>query len=257
MARADFARLLDEAQRQGKPVEPLTSLEPELSVADAYKIQDELVALRVSRGEKVVGYKMGLTSKAKMQQMGVSSPIMATLTDAMERPCGGVVELAGSIHPKGEPEIAFRLARDLRGKVSAQEALSACDGVCTAIDLLDSRYRDFKFTLPDVIADNASCFGFVLGPWRPVPSMDVLSGLAMTLSLNGKVVSSGSSEAIYGHPAESLAALNVLLNASGRFLKRGDVVLAGAASPAVALKAGNHVEVAVETLAPALFDVRG
>lgn len=254
--RTDFARLLDEAQRQGKPVEPLTSLEPGLSVADAYKIQDELVALRVSRGEKIVGYKMGLTSKAKMQQMGVSSPIMAILTDGMERPCGGTVELAGSIHPKGEPEIAFRLARDLRGKVSAQEALSACDGGCAAIDLLDSRYRDFKFTLPDVIADNASCFGFVLGPWHPAPSMDALSGLAMTLSLNGKVVSSGSSEAIYGHPAESLAALCALLDESGRFLKRGSVVLAGAASPAVALKACNRVEVAVESLGAAVFDVR-
>ena len=253
--RTDFARLLDEAQRQGKSVEPLTSLEPGLSVADAYKIQDELAALRVGRGEKVVGYKMGLTSKAKMQQMGVSSPIMATLTDAMERPSGGTVELAGSIHPKGEPAIGFRLARDLRGKVGAQEALSACDGVCAAIDLLDSRYRDFKFTLPDVIADNASCFGFVLGPWHSVPSMEALSGLAMALSLNGKVVSSGTSEAIYGHPAESLAALCALLDQSGRYLKRGSVVLAGAASPAVALKAGNRVEVAVDSLGAAAFEV--
>ncbi len=256
MARTDFARLLDEAQRLGKPIEPLTSLEPQLSVAQAYAIQNELVALRVGRGEKVAGLKMGLTSKAKMEQMGVRSPIFAVLTDKMERPCGGVLELAGSIHPKAEPEIGFRLARDINGRVTAEEALAACDAVCAAMDILDSRYRDFKFTLPDVIADNASCFGFVLGPWHPVPSMAGLSALRMTLSLNGKVVSAGSSEAIYGHPAQSLAALCSLLADSGRFLKRGSVVLAGAASPAVALKAGNRVEVSVEGLGAAVIDVR-
>lgn len=255
-ARTDFARLLDEAQRLGKPIEPLTRLEPRLSVAQAYTIQDELVALRVGRGEKVAGLKMGLTSKAKMEQMGVRSPIFAVLTDAMERPCGGILELAGSIHPKGEPEIAFRLARDISGRVSAEAALSACDGVCAAMDILDSRYRDFKFTLPDVIADNASCFGFVLGAWHPVPSMAGLSRLSVTLSLNGKIVSAGSSEAIYGHPAQSLAALCALLDEDGRSLKHGSVVLAGAASPAAALKAGDRVEAAVAGMGAAVIDAR-
>lgn len=254
--RTDCARLLDEAQQQAKPIDPLTTLKPQLSVADAYKIQDQLVALRLARGERAVGLKMGLTSKAKMEQMGVRAPISAVLTDSMERPCGGSLSLSGSIHPRGEPEIAFRLARDLRGKVSAQEALAACDGVCAAMDILDSRYRDFKFLLPDVIADNASCFAFVLGPWQAAPTMAGLNRLRMTLAIDGKTVSAGLSEAIYGHPAQSLAALCALLEERGRMLKRGSVVLAGAAAPAVALKAGSRIETTVERLGTASLDVR-
>lgn len=254
-ARTDFARLLDEAQREAQPIAPLTSIEPQLSVADAYKIQDELVAFRLARGERVAGLKMGLTSKAKRKQMGVGSPICAVLTDRMERPCGGELSLAGSIHPKAEPEVAFRLARDLRGQVSAQEALAACDGVCAAMDILDSRYRDFKFTLPDVIADNASCFAFVLGPWQAVPTMAGLSGLSLTLTIDNKTVSAGLSEEIYGHPADSLAALCALLEDRGLILKRGSVVLAGAAAPAVALKAGGRIETAVEGLGVASLNV--
>lgn len=231
---AEQARRLETARAQGQAVECVADLD----LAAAYRVQDEGIRLREGAGDKPVGYKMGLTSKAKMKQMGVDTPIMGRLTASMRVASGSTIRLQGLIHPRVEPEIAFLVKRDLRGRPSLEEALAACSGACAALELIDSRYRDFKFTLPAVVADNCSSCAFVLGPDVRRPGDLDLGRLPITLSVNGKTVESGLSEAIYGHPGLALAELAAMLDARGLWVEAGSVVLAGAATAAVRLEAG-------------------
>lgn len=243
----DYARLLDEHVRSVRELVRLTASNPSLALEDAYLVQDAGVALRTARGETVVGLKMGLTSRAKMAQMGVDAPIYGVLLDSMRLEDGGTVALAGRIHPKIEPEIAFVTARDLRGPVTVDEVLDACSGVAPAMEVIDSRYLNFEFQLPDVVADNTSGSGFVVGALRPPRSVD-LADLRMTLSVDGEVVETGSSKEILGHPAESVAELCRMLHARGRHLPAGSVVLAGAATKAILLQPGRRYRLDVDGL---------
>ena len=245
---AALAERLDLAEREGRELEPLTAEHPGLPVDQAYEIQAELVRLKELRGERVVGYKMGLTSKAKMEQMGVHSPIFGVLTDRMRTEQDAPYPLSGSIHPRIEPEIAFEIGVEPPARPTAEQALAACARACAAMEIIDSRYRAFKFTLADVIADDCSCRGFVLGAWRPVPSMERLGELSMRLSVDGRNVRNGSSSHILGHPAASLQTLCGMLAERGLSLQRGDIVLAGAATEAVPLEAGSRFEAEVEEL---------
>jgi len=244
-----YASVLDHAALHAREVDRITLSLGELAIPDAYRIQDEVIASRVRRGEAVIGLKMGLTSLAKMRQMKVDSPIYGVLTDSMRIPAGGEIALPGRIHPKIEPEVAFILERDLSGPVDAATALSACSGVCAAMEIIDSRYRNFNFTLPDVIADNCSSSGFVLGEVIRSPSEVDLGNLGMMMEISGKGSQFGSSAAIYGHPAESLAELCRMLHARGLpGLKAGMIVLAGGATEAVMLEAGDRVSLSVQGL---------
>jgi 2-oxo-3-hexenedioate decarboxylase len=191
---------------------------------------------------------MGLTSKAKMKQMGVHNPIYGVITEKMKLASGSSFGFQGRIHPKIEPEIAFLIGKDLHGKVSTEEALAACSGVCAAMEIIDSRYRNFNFTLPDVIADNCSSSAFVLGETIRKPSEIDLGNLGMILEVNGKPAQFGSSSAIYGHPAASLAELCAMLAEQDQSLKAGDIVLAGAATAAIAFEAGQEVRTLVQDL---------
>lgn len=231
---AEHARRLETARSQAQAVECIAGLD----LAAAYRIQDEGIRLRAAAGDKPVGYKMGLTSKAKMKQMGVDTPIMGRLTESMRVTSGSSLGLGGLIHPRVEPEIAFLVRRDLRGKPSLEESLAACSSVCAALEIIDSRYRDFKFTLPAVVADNCSSCAFVLGPDARRPEELELGRLPIELAVNGKTVESGSSEAIYGHPGLALAELAAMLDARGLWLEAGSIVLAGAATAAVLLEPG-------------------
>ena len=244
----ELAIRVDDAARNLEPLVMLTEAYPEMTLDDAYTIQRRSIAHRVSRGEKVVGMKMGLTSRAKMEQMGVHNPIYGHLTDAMMLSDGEIIERAKYCHPRVEPEIAFVLGQDLRGKVTAQQALAAVDGVYGALEIIDSRYKDFKFTLIDVVADNASSSGFALGAApRSAEALD-LGNLGMVLSVNGEVVETGSSAAILEHPARSLAALATMLAARDEGLKAGQVVLAGGATKAVHVHPGDEVLLEVDQL---------
>ncbi len=242
-----LARILDGAARKAVPV-PMISLEYDgLTEDDGYAIQRMSMRRRQARGEKVIGMKMGLTSRAKMVQVGVHEPIYGTLTDAMLVPDGGVVEMAAHCHPRVEPEICFRLSAPLSGEVTQEQALAACDGVCAALEVIDSRYENFKFTLADVVADNASSTKFVLGTWHD-PTTDV-SDLKMVMRA-GDEVREGSSQAILDHPLLSLCAL-----ASRVPLEAGWVVMCGASTAAVHLAAGMSVELEVATLGRVGFTV--
>jgi 2-oxo-3-hexenedioate decarboxylase len=202
-------------------------------IDDPYAVQRELVDLRLARGETIAGVKLGLTSKAKMQQMGVDSVIWGWLTDAMRVADGGVLDLGPRIHPKVEPEVAFLV----RG--------GAIAAVAPALEVIDSRWLDFKFTLDEVIADNTSAAGFVVGSWQPVP--DSVDRLGVQLILDGEVVQSGSTAAILGDPRLAFAEA---LRLAGT-LEDDWIVLAGAATAAVPVGAGQTVRVEVEGLGSA------
>lgn len=241
---AQFAAVVDEAARTATAIPQFTESGP-LGVEDAYAIQALAMERRFARGEKLAGVKMGLTSRAKMVQVGVNEVIWGRLTDAMRLEEGGTLSKKRYVHPRIEPELAFLLKRELSGVVSPVEALSAVEAIAPAMEIIDSRYRDFKFALPDVIADNSSSSGFVVGPWAR-PDQD-FSNLGIVMEVDGRVAQIGSTAAILGHPLRSLVAAARAAAAIGG-LKPGWIVLAGGATAAHALGVGQHVRTSVQKL---------
>ncbi|MFZ3555088.1 2-keto-4-pentenoate hydratase [Streptomyces sp. BH055] len=207
----------------------------ELSVADAYAVQQRLLERRLERGESFTGVKLGFTSRAKMEQMGVSDVIVGRLTDAMAYDDGDAVDLSSFIHPKVEPEVAFRLAADIDLDDSdGIDIEAAVDAVAPAMEIIDSRYRDFRFTYADVIADNTSAAAYVLGAWQPLQDVNDLEVRLETPA----TTATGSTAAILGAPVQ---ALHALLDMCRRYripLRAGDVILAGAATAAVPFTEG-------------------
>ena len=236
-AISSYAETVDEAARQAKAIPQFP--EGTFNVDTAYQVQSESIARRLQRGELRSGIKMGFTSRAKMQQMGVHDLIWGRLTDAMMIPEGDTVGMGRFIHPRVEPEIAFILGEDLCGRVSIPEAMSCVEAVAPALEIIDSRYRDFKFSLADVVADNASSSGYVIGPWC-APEEDI-SNLGIVMHINGRARQCGSTAAILGHPCRSLVHAARLAELAGVPLQAGWVVLAGAATAAEPLQAGDQV----------------
>ncbi len=240
-----LAERLDSAAANAKGTAQLSDSE-KLSVDEAYRIQSLSVARRISRGEKRIGMKLGFTSRAKMIQMGVDDLIWGRLTDRMLIEDGGTISMSSYVHPRAEPEIAFLLSKPLGANPSVPEALAAVEAVAPAMEIIDSRYKDFRFDLCDVVADNTSASGLVLGPWvGPPPD---ISNLGTILAVNGHPREIGSTAAILGHPARALVAGARLSAASGEPLEAGWIVMAGAATAAVALEAGNYVRTEIEWL---------
>jgi len=235
-----LARRLDEARLSGREVERLTLEFPDLTLEQAYRIMDAGLALRREHGERGVGLKMGLTSEAKRRQMGLGAPIYGVLTEEMR--VRGTFRMAGALHPKIEPELAFHFAEGLRGCPGRAEVLAACTGVCAALEILDSRYRDFKyFSLPDVVADNASSSHFVLADaWTDAAALD-LGELELAMAVDGVVCQRAPGKAISGDPLLSVVQLCQLLDSRGRALPPGSIVLAGAATVAEPLRVGQTV----------------
>jgi 2-oxo-3-hexenedioate decarboxylase len=249
-----IARSLDEAALARTPVPQLAQQGDELTLAQAYRVQEELLRLRTMRGEHLVGLKMGFTSEAKRAQMKIDDLIWGRLTDAMRIGSGATLALSHFIHPRIEPELAFLLEKPLRGSVSAAQARAAIGAVAPALEVLDSRYREFRFSLPDVIADNSSSAAFVIGEWRALPAD--LTNLPISMAFDGQAIESGSSAAIMGDPLRSLMAAARLAGESGLTLEAGWLVLAGGATAARPLLAGTRVSVAVESLGSAHLEVR-
>jgi len=241
----DIANTLDQAAATGSSVEQI-SLSQSITLPEAYEIQKLSIQQRLDRGEKLVGYKMGFTSRAKMLQMGVDDLIWGRLTDAMQVELGQEIDIAKYVHPRAEPEIAFLLKKPLSGKVSKEEALAAVEAIAPAIEIIDSRYKNFKFSLEDVVADNSSSSSFVLGEWQSKDSN--IDGLAMNLQVDNEVVASGSSNDILDHPINSLVEAARCIGAAGEELKAGQIILAGAATAAVALKPKQTISANVANL---------
>lgn len=240
-----FAQRLDDAATGVREIDNPGSED----VDGAYTIQEALVRRRLARGETLVGWKLGFTSLAKMAQMGVSDVIVGRLTSGMETPDGGTLPLSRWIHPRAEPEIAYRLARDVLPDDGPEaDVASLIDAVAPALEIIDSRYRDFRFTLADVIADNTSAAGFVIGPWTEIRAAGELGGRSVTLTVNGQVTETGSTDAILGHPLRAVPALLDMARRRGFELRAGQVVLAGAATAAVALAPDQLVAAEIDGL---------
>jgi 2-oxo-3-hexenedioate decarboxylase len=226
------AAALDAAQRDAEAMEQFGDRLP----GDfAYPVQAALLARRLRRGERPVGVKLGFTSEAKQAQMGLSEVIVGRLTDAMAIPDGSTVNLRRYIHPRVEPEVAFRLDRDVDPAEPEPGIRSAIGAVAPAMEVIDSRYRDFRFSLADVIADNTSAAGFVVGPWTDLGD---LADCQVELVIDGVAVQQGSTAAILGHPLLAADALVPIAHRLGIALPAGTVILAGAATAAVPLRPG-------------------
>jgi 2-oxo-3-hexenedioate decarboxylase len=248
----ELARTLDQAAAAARAV---PQLDAGLSLEDAYRVQARSIGLRLARGERRAGWKLGFTSRAKMEQMGLHEVIWGRLTDAMVVADGGGVAPERFIHPRVEPEVCFLLGEPLAGTVTPLRAARALAGVAPALELIDSRYRDFTFSLPDVVADNCSAAAIVVGPWSD-PATDV-GNLGLVLEVDGEIAQVGSTAAILGHPLRSLVAAARLVGAAGERLEPGDLLMAGGATEAVALRPGSRVRLEMERLGGVGFAMDG
>lgn len=244
-----LAEHLENAELQAFDVVKITGDYPDMDWEDAYAIQNEILRRKLARGSKVVGLKAGLTSFAKMKQMGVTTPVFGFLVDYFSVPDGGEIKHSELIHPKVEPEIVFVTKKALKGPgCHIAAVLAATDFVMPGIEIIDSRYRDFKFDLKSVIADNCSSSRFVLGgQMTPVDGID-LRTLGVVMEKNGEPVAIGAGAAVLGHPATAIAALANHLAQYGEEIPAGTMILSGGATEAVSVAPGDNVTLRIQTL---------
>jgi 2-oxo-3-hexenedioate decarboxylase len=246
---SQIAEVLASAERDRKELSPFTDEHPDLDVQTAYDAQWAGIERRVAAGERVVAAKLGLTSKAKQRVMNVDAPLYGWVTDRMLLPYGEPVELSRFIHPRVEPEIAFLLARPLAAPATVTSVLAATEAVFAAVDVLDSRYENFRFKLPDVVADNASAAGFLLGPRAVSPAqLEDLRLLGCVLRVDGDVVATAAGAAVMGHPAASVAWLVNRLAERGQTLDAGMLVFSGGLTEPVPLQVGTSVAAEIDQL---------
>lgn len=239
-----IAQELLDREQQRRDGGRVTEQFPGLDLDSAYVVQRELIRRRVTDGETVVGVKLGLTSRAKQRRMGIDSPLTAVLTDAMNVPNGVPLAADELIHPRVEPEIVFVMGERLHGPgVTAARALAAVRSVHAGLEVIDSRFADFSFALPDVVADNASSSRFVVCPDGISPDgLDLLLEAAVLIK-NGEVVDTATGAAVQGHPAEALALAANALAERGEGIEAGAIVLTGGLTDAVPVAPGDEIVV--------------
>jgi 2-oxo-3-hexenedioate decarboxylase len=237
-----MADALIAAERERKPVAPFTDAAPGLDAETGYQAQRMVVQHRLDRGERLIGAKLGLTSRVKQEAMGVHEPLYGWLTSGMAHPHGEPLPLGELIHPRAEPEIAFLIGREIRAPATITSVLEATEAVLAAVEVLDSRYEDFRFRLPDVVADNASGSRIVLGPRarRPGDLCD-LRLLGCVLRAQGDVVATAAGGAVMGHPAAAVAWLVNRLSPEDWRLEPGALVLSGGLTAPVPMRPGSVV----------------
>lgn len=243
--QATIARLaehLENCELEARDTSKITDDYPDMDWDDAYAIQDEIRRRKIARGHRIVGMKAGLTSHAKMKQMGVATPCFGFMADYFALPEGAECKVSELIHPKVEPEIAFVTKHALRGPgCHIGAVLAATDFVMPGIEVIDSRYRDFKFDLKSVIADNTSAARFVVGGMPVAASGIDLRTVGIVLEKNGEPVAFGAGAAVLGHPAAAIAMLANHLAKRGEEIPAGSLILSGGITEAVAVKAGDSV----------------
>ena len=249
---SEKANSLHNSARTQKPRGQFSTTE-QYTLEEAYKVQHELIQRRIEEGFPLIGVKMGFTSKAKMIQMGVDDMIIGQLTADMTIHKNQPFQKDLFIHPRAEPEIAFRLSKDITGPLTVDQLHLYIDGVASAIEVIDSRYDNFKFSLEDVVADNCSSSAYAVGDWREVPLG--LNGLDMTMTFDGIVTAQGNSDAILDNPFEALAAATRLASEYNIPLRAGMVVLAGASTAAHFIKDCSEIALDVDGLGVVSFDI--
>jgi 2-keto-4-pentenoate hydratase len=247
----ELGERLYQAERERQPLAPLTEGYQDMTAADAYAVQRVTVGLRQAAGEQVLGYKVGLTSKPMQQLLGVDQPDHGPILSAMLLPDGSEVPAAELIQPRVEAEIAFLLARPLRGPgVTATEVLRASAGVVAALEIADSRIRDWQVKLADTIADMASSARVVLGGrLAPLDGIDPRL-IEVVLERGGEPVATGAGAACLGHPANAVAWAANTLGPLGVTLEAGHVIMPGALHPAVPAEAGDTFRAVFDRLGP-------
>ena len=241
--RAGWAGRLYDALRERRTIAPLTGEDASLTIDDAYAISLDVLARRQADGERVVGKKIGVTSKAVQDMLGVHQPDFGFLTDRMW--IAGDIDIAseGLIQPRAEAEIAFVLKDGLKGPgVTAAQVLDATESIAPCFEIVDSRIADWKIGIVDTVADNASCGVFVIGEARADPRAHDLPALHVTVTKNGEPLSEGYGSAVQGSPAEAVAWLANTLGAHGVTLDAGDVILSGSLVPLAPAVAGDVFE---------------
>ena len=244
-----LAEHCENAELQAYEITKITDDYPHMDYEDAFDIQWEIRRRKEARGNKVVGLKMGLTSWAKMAQMGVETPCYGFLADYFAIPDGGDIKVDELIHPKIEAELAFITNKDLKGPgIHIGDVLAATELVMPAVEVIDSRYKDFKFDLKSVIADNSSSSRFMTGGVaKPVSEVD-LKNIGVVMMINGEVVQTGAGAAVLGHPAASVAMLANMLGERGETLPAGTFVMIGAITAAVQINKGDSFTVLFDGL---------
>ncbi|MES1040945.1 2-keto-4-pentenoate hydratase [Peribacillus simplex] len=234
------ARFL-KAEKTGIGISAPTSEITDLDVEDAYQIQLETIRRKIQSGLEVSGKKIGLTSKAMQEVLGVDEPDYGHLLDGMKVENDGCISSSRLIQPKVEAEVAFILKKDLHGPhITVDDVIDATDYVVASIEVVDSRVMDWKIKLPDTVADNASSGLYILGNRKIHLSEIDLPSIQMSLYKNGDFMNQGTGEAVLGNPAACVAWLANKLHRFKGSLKAGEVILSGALSAAIEAKAGDH-----------------
>jgi 2-keto-4-pentenoate hydratase len=245
------ARLLYQARRTRRPIPPFTDADPDLTMADGYAVQRELTNLLLADGERIVGYKVGLTSKPMQRMIGVDTPDYGPVLASTLYRDGDAVPLGAFIQPKLEAEIVFVLGEPLRGPgVSVLDAARAIAGVAAAVEIVDSRFADWRIKLADTVADLASN-GAVVTSSRLVPLADVDPRLiGMTLTRGGRLIDTGAGAAALGDPVAVVAWLANTLGELGIGMEPGHLVMTGALHAAVPMSAGDVFRADFDRLGP-------
>ena len=254
MEDTQIRRLGDElydALRERRTLVPLTDRHPDISIDDAYHISLHMLSRREADGEKVVGKKIGVTSKPVQDMLNVHQPDFGFLTDTMHYPDGATIALAeaGLMQPRAEGEIAFMLKADLRGPgVTKDDVLAATAWVAPCFEIVDSRIDDWRIKIQDTVADNASCGVFVIGAQHTDPTGLDLAAVRMRMTRNGEAAGEGLGSAVQGHPAEAVAWLANTLGAFGIPFRAGELILSGSLAPLIPARAGDRFEMEIEGL---------
>ena len=239
--RDELAADLAQAERSREPIAPLTAAHPDIDVVDAYEIQLINIRQRIAEGARVLGHKVGLSSKAMQQMMGVDEPDYGHLLDEMQVFEDVPVKAGNYLYPRVEVEVGFILADDLPGAgCTEDDVLAATEALVPSIELIDTRITDWKIALCDTIADNASSAGFVLGKARVSPSDIDVKTIDAVLTRNGEVIAKGRSDAVLGNPVTAVAWLARKVESFGVRLRKGDVVLPGSCTRAIDARAGDE-----------------
>ncbi len=244
-----LAEYLENAELECNPVVKITDEYPDMDWDDAYAIQKTIRERKLNRGNKVAGLKMGLTSFAKMKQMGVETPISGFITDYGSYPDGAEIDFSKFIHPKVEAEIAVVTKTRLKGPgCHIGSVMAAIDFVLPAVEIIDSRYENFRFDLKSVIADNTSSAGYVTGGKICSPDDINMRSTGVVMEKNGQVVEVGAGAAVIGHPASSVAMLANMLAERGEDIPAGTFIMTGGITAAVTVEAGDNIMVRYQDL---------
>ena len=237
------------ALSERRTLQPLTERHPGITIEDAYQISLKFLQRREAAGERVIGKKIGVTSKPVQDMLNVHQPDFGFLTNTMQFEDGATVSLrqSGLIQPRAEGEIAFMLKSDLKGPgITKEQVLEATEWVAPCFEIVDSRIDNWKIRIQDTVADNASCGVFVVGKQHTDPRALDLAAASMQMWKNGAPAGSGLGSAVQGHPAEAVAWLANTLGAFGIPFKAGELILSGSLAPLVPAVAGDRFTMEIE-----------